>query len=78
MDNWKNQLKVIFIIFFSIGIFKIFDLVSSFKTEDYNNKIINDYSIKLKSCLDLENKNKRRANDSLKLIEYCIKALKIE
>ena len=73
LKNWKIFYFSIVIIFTFLGILEIFNKVSIFKTESYKNKIQNEFSIKLKNCLDLENKNNRRFNESLVLIEYCLK-----
>jgi len=54
-------------------IFKFSEKIKIFKNENQKNNIINDYAKKLKGCLDLENKNQRRINESLDLIKYCIK-----
>ena len=37
------------------------------------NKIISGFAKKLKGCFDLENKSQRSINESLDLIEYCMK-----
>ena len=74
----KIFIFIIIIIFSSIGILKIFDKVSILRTESYKNKIINDYSRKLKECFDLENKNQRKINESLDLIKYCMREIGIE
>ena len=67
------------VIFFSlIGTFKVFEKLTIFKTSSDKNRIINDYAKKLKGCFDLENKNQRRINESLDLIEYCIKEFGID
>ena len=66
------------IIFSLLGTFKIINSVNTLKVNNHKNKIINDYAIKLKSCFDLKNKNKRRIYESLELIEYCVKEFGIE
>ena len=78
MKNWKRLFILIIIIFASLGIFKISEKIKTSRTESKNNVIINDYSKKLKACLDLENKNQRRINESLDLIKYCIKEFVID
>ena len=60
------------IIFFLIGIKKLFYInqVKDFKNKE---KLILNESIRvLNECFDLENKNKRTQNKSIELIEYCI------
>ena len=73
LKNWKIFFFSIIIIFTLLGIFEIFNKVKTIKNESYKNKIQNEFSIKLKHCFDLENKNNRRVNESLLLIEYCLK-----
>ncbi len=73
MKDWKSLFIPIIIIFLSLGIFKIFYLIKTFRTENYKNEILNDYGTNLKACFDLKNKNKRRLYESLDLIEYCLK-----
>ena len=34
--------------------------------------MLNEFSLVLNKCFDLENKNKRTFNKSIELIEYCI------
>ena len=77
----KNLQKIFIylIIFFSlIGTFKVFEKIYILRTASNKNRIINDYANKLKGCFDLENKNQRRINESLDLIEYCIKEFGID
>ena len=57
----------------TLGTLKIIDSVNSTISEKHKKKIIDNYGIKLKSCFDLENKNKRKTHESLMLIEYCVK-----
>ena len=78
MKNLKKFLICIIIIFSSIGIYKISGKVNILRTEIHKNKVINDYAKKLKGCLDLENKNQRRINESLDLIDYCMKEFGID
>ena len=78
MKSWKTSVAIIIVIASSLGTFKIFDKLNKIKVENYRNKIINDYAIKLEQCFDLENKNKRLIRESFKLIEYCIKEFGIE
>ena len=73
MKNWKFICIPIIIIFSTIGTIKIINLVGFFKAENHKNKVINDYRIRLKNCFDLENKKDRSIDESLRLIEYCVK-----
>ena len=78
MKNWKWLFIFMIIFFTSLGIIKIFEKINFFRNESYKNKVINNYSKKLKRCFDLENKNQRRIIESLDLIEYCIKEFGID
>ncbi len=78
LKNWKIFYFSLVIIFASLGVFEIFKKVNILKNESYKNKIQNEFSIKLKHCFDLENKNNRRFNESLVLIEYCLKEFGID
>ena len=65
-------------IFSYIGIFKVFVKVCIFGTVSEKNKIISGYAKKLKGCFDLENKGQRSVNETLNLIEYCMKEFGID
>ena len=74
-----QKISIYIIIFLSlIGTFKIFEKINILRTSNDKNRIINDYSKKLKGCFDLENKNKRRINESLDLIKYCMNEFRID
>ena len=73
MKNWNKLFITLFIIFSLLGTFKLFEFLISYNFENHKNVIIKSYSIKLKSCFDLDNKNKRSIQESLNLIEYCVK-----
>ena len=73
MKNWKIPLILIIIFLTSLGTVKFLGLVNNLSSENHKNKLIKDYRIKLKNCFDLENKYNRRIDESLKLVEYCIK-----
>ena len=75
--NWKNSSIYIITISFFVVIFGIFSVKNS-NSVKYKDKIIKDYGINLKACIDLENKNKRRIHESLELIKYCIKEFGID
>ena len=77
----KNLQKIFIyiIIFFSLIVtFKVLEKVNIFRTASNKNRILNDYANKLKGCFDLENKNQRKINESLELIEYCMKEFGID
>jgi len=78
MKNLKKFFIFIILIFSSIGIYKVLGKVYILRTESYKNKVIHDYAKNLKGCLDLENKNQRRINESLDLIKYCMKEFGID
>ena len=78
MKNFKRIFIYIVIFFSLIVTFKVFEKVNIFRNASYKNRIINEYAKKLKGCFDLENKNQRRINESLDLIEYCIKEYGID
>ena len=78
MKNWRKFLFCIIITFSLLGIFKVFEKVKILTTVNHKNNNIKDYSKKLKRCFDLENKNQRRINESLDLIEYCMKEFGID
>ena len=78
MKNFQ-RIFIYIVIFFSLVVtFKVFEMVNIFRNASYKNRIINEYAKKLKGCFDLENKNQRRINESLDLIEYCIKEFGID
>ena len=56
---------------FGFKIYCIFNISRDIKNEK-KDKLKKSAEI-LNDCFDLENKNKRTLNDSLKLIEYCLK-----
>ena len=56
----------LFIILLTLVLYQSFDSNRIKKTERKN------LIIKLNTCFDLENKNIRRIDESLSLIEYCI------
>ena len=78
MKNLYKIITYVFVIFFLIGTFKVFEKVIILRNASDKNKIINDYAKKLKGCFDLENKNKRKINESLDLIEYCMKEFRVD
>ena len=78
MKNLKKFFICLIIIFSSIGFYKVFREINIFRTESHKKRVIDDYAKKLKGCFDLENKNKRRINESLGLIKYCMKEFGID
>ena len=78
MKNLRKFLICIIIIFSSIGISKVIWKVKFIRTESHKNKVIHDFANKLKGCFDLENKDQRTINESLSLINYCMKEFVID
>ena len=78
MENLNKFFIFIIIVISSLGIYKVLGKVNIFRNESPKNKVIHDYSKKLKGCFDLENKNQRRINESLDLIKYCMKEFGID
>ncbi len=62
-------LSIVFLI--SLKTYRYFVITSDLKNEE-KNKLKKSAEI-LNECFDLENKSKRTINESLKLIEYCLK-----
>ena len=74
MKNFRTFFTVIlFSIFFLIGmkIYRIFIISKDFKNEE-EIKLKKSAEV-LNECFDLKNKDQRTINDSMKLIEYCLK-----
>ena len=59
------------LLLFGFKIYHNFNISRNIKNEE-KNKLKKTAEI-LNDCFDLENKNKRTINDSLKLIEYCLR-----
>ena len=78
MTNLRKIFICITIFFSLIVTFKVFEKIHFLKTASDKNRIINNYVKNLKGCFDLENKNQRRINESLDLIEYCMKEFGID
>ena len=73
----KNFRIIFIVILLSIVFFKGLKIYSDFK---FSRDLKNENKIKLKKssevlneCFDLKNKSKRTVNESMKLIEYCLK-----
>ena len=47
-------------------------LFSKNQLKKIEEKELNDLIERIKNCIDIENKNKRTLNESIKLSEYCI------
>ncbi len=70
-------MKILNSYFYKILIVISISLLSYFTFKNIKNIIVENNNrekliINLNNCFDLENKNLRRANDSLKLIEFCM------
>ena len=78
MKYRKHLIFSFILILSSLVTIRIFNIVNTLTRENQKNKITNDLTIKLKECFDLENKNLRRINESLDLIEYCMKEFGID
>ena len=70
MRNYSTRflilLLVIFIFFFILKLIKKMESIKSEKID-----LINQ-SIKLSNCIDIQNNNKRKIYENIKLKEYCI------
>ena len=63
---------VIFLLLFSgLKIYRDFNITKDLKKEE-KNRLKKSAEI-LNKCFDLKNKNQRTLDDSMKLIEYCLK-----
>ncbi len=62
-------LSIVFLI--SLKIYRNFIISSDLKKEE-KNKLKKSAEV-LNECFDLKNKSERTLNDSMKLIEYCLK-----
>ena len=74
MKNLRITLAVIFlsiIFLFSLKTYRDFIISSDLKKEE-KNKLKKSAEV-LNECFDLKNKSERTLNDSMKLIEYCLK-----
>ena len=73
MKNFRIIFCVIllfFVIFLGIKTFRNFNISRDLKKEEKNR--LKESAEILNKCFDLENKNKRTMNESMKLIEYCL------
>ena len=74
MKNLSNTLAVIFlslVFLISLKTYRDFNISSDYKKEE-TNKLKKSAEV-LNECFDLKNKSERTLNDSMKLIEYCLK-----
>ena len=69
--------RVIILILLSLVFLQVLKIYRNFKiSRDLKNvekNKLKESARVLNECFDLDNKNKRTLNDSLKLIEYCLK-----
>ena len=73
MNKFKIAIFTISIIIFSlIGIKKIIYINQAKDPKNNDISILREHTRVLNECFDLENKNKRTLNKSIKLIEYCL------
>tara|TARA_B100000945_G_scaffold319213_1_gene325923 strand:- start:848 stop:1084 length:237 start_codon:yes stop_codon:yes gene_type:complete len=68
----KKLIFIIFSIIFLIFTVKLNSYLQTNQDKKTKNKLDNELSIKLKECFDLDNKNQRNIQDSMKLIEFCV------
>ena len=73
MNKIKISIAIISIIIFSlIGIKKLIYIKQNNDLKNEEESILNESNRVLNECFDLENKNNRTHNESIKLIEYCL------
>ncbi len=72
MTRAKKLIFIIFSIIFLIFTVKLNSYLQTNQDKKTKNKLDNELSIKLKECFDLDNKNQRNIQDSMKLIEFCV------
>ena len=72
MTRAKKLIFIIFSIIFLIFAVKLNSYLQTNQEKKTKNKLDNELSIKLKECFDLDNKNQRNIQDSMKLIEFCV------
>ena len=73
MKNFRIVFCVILlfvVIFLGIKTYRSFNISRDLKKEEKNR--LKESADILNKCFDLENKNKRTMNESMKLIEYCL------
>ena len=73
MNKVKISIAIISIIIFSlIGIKKLIYIKQNNDLKNEEESILNESNRVLNECFDLENKDNRNQNESIKLIEYCL------
>jgi lipopolysaccharide biosynthesis glycosyltransferase len=74
MKNQRIILAVIFLSMIYLISFKTYRnfIISSDLKKEEKNKLKRSAEV-LNECIDLKNKSERTLNDSMKLIEYCLK-----
>ena len=69
----KKLSLIIFILFILLA---IASSIYTYKTKPYkldNQKHLKTYLIKLNECFDFDNRSLRSIDDSIELVEYCVK-----
>jgi len=74
---WLNKFKIqIFaitvLILTLIGTKQLININQSKNLKNKEEAILNEFTLVLSECFDLQNKNKRPLNVSIELIEYCL------
>ena len=78
MRNIKKTKNLILIIIISFLLVIFFKSIKENRYKRLEKKELNNLRIKIKNCIDLENKNNRKFNENIELIEYCINKLGIQ
>tara|TARA_Y100001970_G_scaffold294164_1_gene447830 strand:- start:12320 stop:12559 length:240 start_codon:yes stop_codon:yes gene_type:complete len=52
-----------------------FHKINIFRREKQENSLRKDKLSNLKECIDIENSNRRKPKESIKLIEFCVKTI---
>ena len=74
MKNIKSFLLILFILLISfLGIRTYINFSISRGAENINTNLLKEAANLLNECFDLENKSNRSINDSMNLIDYCLK-----
>ena len=69
MKKIKKTILFILIIIISSIFVQLFKVI---KYQRLEKKEVYNLRIKIKNCIDINNKNKRKVNENIELIEYCI------
>jgi len=78
LRNIKKTKNLILIIIISFLLVIFFKSIKENRYKRLEKKELNNLRIKIKNCIDLENKNNRKLNENIELIEYCINKLGIQ